>query len=213
MTMPAIILAAGASRRLGQPKQLIQIGDEILLERTIRVVREAGIEAVVVVLGAHREEILARSDLSRVNVIENPDWAEGIASSICAGVSASEAADPKASEVMLLACDQPALTAEHLRAMVDASRNGAAIVASLYAGATGIPAIFPASQFERLLALRGDQGARLLLREPQCEVIPVPFDGGEVDVDTPADLAAVTALNNTNAGGYRIRRKISLKRV
>jgi len=194
--MPAIILAAGASRRLGQPKQLVKIGDETLLERTIRVVREAGVEPVFVVLGAHREQILARCDLSLVNVIDNPDWGEGIASSIRVGVSAIEADNPQASEVMLLVCDQPALTAKHLRAMVDASENGAAIVASLYAETAGIPAIFPARQFERLLALRGDQGARLLLRESQCQLVTVPFSGGEMDVDTPADLAAVLVLKD-----------------
>jgi molybdenum cofactor cytidylyltransferase len=199
MAMTAIILAAGASRRLGRPKQLVQIGDETLLARTIRVVREAGIEAVFIVLGAHREEILARCDLSLVNVIVNPDWAEGIASSIRMGVRGMKPDNPKTGEVMLLVCDQPALTAEHLRAMVDASLNGAAIVASLYAGAAGIPAIFPASQFERLLALRGDQGARLLLRDPQSALVTVPFDGGEVDVDTPEDLAAMIALKDAKA--------------
>ena len=188
----AIILAAGGSRRLGQPKQLVRVGDETLLERTIRVVREAGVDDVSVVLGAQSEVIQARVDLSEVRVIVNSEWESGIASSIRAGVGAVGA---EAMAVMLLVCDQPKLMSEHVGALLDAYANARdrGIAASLYAGVAGIPAIFPASEFERLLALRGDSGARALLRDPECPLVTVPFDGGDVDVDTPADLASITS--------------------
>jgi CTP:molybdopterin cytidylyltransferase MocA len=191
MPMPAIILAAGASRRLGRPKQLVRIEDETLLGRTVRVVKDAGADPVFVVLGAHRESIVGDVDLTGVNAVFNPDWEEGIASSIRAGVVALRQELPDATPVLLLVCDQPRLTAEHLRGLVAAFDEGMepAIVASAYAGIAGIPAIFPAREFEALLELRGDEGARSLMRDPRCPLVTVSFDGGEVDVDTPADLA------------------------
>ena len=188
--MPAIIRAAGASRRLGQPKQLVRIGNETLLGRTVRVVMESGAGTIFVVLGAHREAIACEVDLTGVHAVFNPDWEQGIASSIHAGIVALKQELPDAMAALLLVCDQPRLTVEHLReltAVFDAGAE-AAIVASAYAGVAGIPAVFPASEFEALLDLRGDEGARRLMRNPRCSLVTVSFDGGEVDVDTPADL-------------------------
>jgi molybdenum cofactor cytidylyltransferase len=194
MTIPAIILAAGASRRLGQTKQLVRIGEETLLGRTVRVVRESGAGPVFVVLGAHREAITGEVDLTGVHAVFNPDWEQGIASSIHTGIVALQPTLPDATAVLLLVCDQPRLTAEHLRELTTVFDAGAepAIVASAYAGIAGIPAIFPAREFETLLTLRGDEGARRLMRNPRSVLQTVSFDGGEVDVDTLADLADAT---------------------
>lgn len=191
MPVPAIILAAGASRRLGRPKQLVRIGGETLLARTARVVAEAGAGPVVAVLGAHRESVLDGVDLGRVHVVANPGWESGIASSIVAGVEAVQRLRPEAEALMILVCDQPKLNAEHLQSLIGKYREAMepSIVASRYAGIAGIPAIFPVSQFSRLLALEGDAGARFLLREPECPMILVDFAGGEDDIDTPEDLA------------------------
>jgi len=196
MKVPAIILAAGASRRLGHPKQLVCIEGETLLARTIRVVREAGVDPVFVVLGANRERIESGIDLSNVRLVVNSAWEQGIATSIHAGIQALQDLDSAANAALLLVCDQPKLTAEHLCALiaVHEQSEGAAIVASRYAGIAGIPAVFPASQFTDLLALRGDTGARNLLRNPKCEVIEIEFAGGGMDIDTPADLAASSSL-------------------
>jgi molybdenum cofactor cytidylyltransferase len=195
MRVPAIILAAGASRRLGRPKQLVRVGDETLLGRTIRVVKDAGADPVLVVLGAHRDRIVGGVDLTGVHTVFNPDWEEGIASSIRAGIVALQQELPDAMAVLLLVCDQPRLTAEHLRGLAAAFDEGAepAIVASAYAGIAGIPAIFPADEFAALLDMRGDEGARRLMRNPRCPLVTVSFDGGEMDVDTPADLADATS--------------------
>jgi molybdenum cofactor cytidylyltransferase len=192
-TIPAIILAAGASRRLGEPKQLVRVDGETLLDRTIRIVRESGVETVFVVLGAHHERIASCADLKTVHSIFNKDWEQGIATSIQAGVRAVQEACPDAGAVMLLVCDQPRLSSQHLRALIETHARALepAIVASSYAGIAGIPAIFPAGQFAELSALCGDSGAKLLLRNPRCALVEVPFAGGEVDVDTPADLAAM----------------------
>jgi molybdenum cofactor cytidylyltransferase len=196
MTVPAIILAAGVSRRLGQPKQLVRIAGETLLARTIRVVRDSGAHPILIVLGAHRDAIQAAVDLSEARVVVNPTWEQGIATSIHVGIGAAQELVPDATAMLLLVCDQPKLTAEHLRALIAIHERAAepTIVASAYAGIAGIPAIFPASQFSRLFSLQGDAGARYLLRNPDCALIAVPFIGGEIDLDTPSDLAALDAI-------------------
>jgi CTP:molybdopterin cytidylyltransferase MocA len=194
MPVPAIILAAGASRRLGQPKQLVRVGGETLLSRTIRVARESGLDPIFVVLGAHHEQILSAVDMSSVQVIVNHSWEQGIASSIRAGLEGILLVDPNAMNLMLLVCDQPKLSAEHLRKLIDTNEQvheretGHAIVASRYAGVAGIPAIFPASQFAGLLALQGDSGAKSLLRSSASLVVEIEFDGGEIDVDLPSEI-------------------------
>ena len=194
MPVPAIILAAGASRRLGQPKQLVRVAGEALLARTVRVVLEAGAEPVLVVLGANRESIAACVDLDRVQVVTNVVWEQGIASSIVAGVESLQRLRPDADAAMILVCDQHQLGVGHLQLLIAGYREaaGPAVVASRYAGIAGIPAIFPASHFPRLLALEGDVGARFLLRDPQSPMILVDFAGGEKDIDTPEDLSLVT---------------------
>ena len=193
MPLPAIVLAAGASSRLGQPKQLVKIAGETLLARTLRLLRESASDPIFVVLGAHAENISSAVDLSGALVVSNLQWQQGISNSIHAGIAALEQHDPTAQAVMLLVCDQPKLSAQHLQSLFDAHArsDSPAIVASQYAGIAGIPAIFPASQFARLQALQGDTGARQLLRKPECPLITVPFAGGEVDIDNPEDLEAI----------------------
>jgi molybdenum cofactor cytidylyltransferase len=190
MSIPAIILAAGASRRLGRPKQLVHIAGETLLARTLRMARGAGAGPIFVVLGARGEEIAAGMDLSTAHPVVNPDWEKGIATSIQAGIHALRQLHPEVSGALLLVCDQPRLTAEHLLRLIEVFEQASelAIVASQYADTAGIPAIFPASQFAKLNALTGDTGARSLLRNPDCSVVTVLFEGGEVDIDTPSDI-------------------------
>lgn len=178
----AVVLAAGPSTRLGEPKQLVMVGRETLLERSVRAAREAGCETVVVVLGAEVERILERCNLTGAVVVVNDAWEEGMASSIRVGVGAVGGADG----VLLMTCDQPAVTAEHLLALMAAGE----VTASAYAGRRGVPAYFPAASFPALRALRGDAGARELLREAGT----VDLVGGELDVDTDADRAAAVKL-------------------
>jgi molybdenum cofactor cytidylyltransferase len=186
----AIVLAAGASRRLGQPKQLLVHGTETLLERAIRLAGEAGAAPVLAVLGANFEIISAAVAFRPATPVFNQHWREGIATSIHAGLDALDEAAPHAASVLMLACDQPRLTADHLRALMEsfAAQAEPSIVASAYAGLLGIPAVFPRVAFPHLRALRGDKGARALLADPPCALMAVPFLGGEVDIDEPADL-------------------------
>jgi len=186
-----MVLAAGASRRLGQPKQLICVGGETLLARTIRVTQEAGADPICVVLGAYAENILQNLPPSNLHVILNEAWEQGIATSIHAGVRWLEKHVPTTEGVLLLVCDQPRLTAQHvgvLLARFDGCKSSCCI-ASTYAGVRGVPAILPKSEFAKLLALQGDQGARSLLQHPGCDL--VSFESGAVDIDTPADLSSI----------------------
>ena len=172
----AIILAAGASTRLGSPKQLVVFEGERLLERIIRIAHEAGCFPLVVVLGANAARIQEDCDLTRTLILMNDLWPEGMSSSLRLGISAAQDAE----STLVLTCDMPAVTPDHLRAL----KSNAVVTASCYAGRNGVPAFFPASSFPRLLALTGDTGARELLRAAHS----IPLKNGELDIDTPADL-------------------------
>lgn len=183
MKTAAVVLAAGASVRLGEPKQLVRLAGETLLERTIRTAREAGCSPVVVVLGASYVEILAHSQLGDAIPVINDKWKQGMASSIRLGVRALGFVAKEVDGVVLMTCDQPAATAGHLRALM---MTGEA-TASVYAGRRGVPAYLPAAAFEQLMKLRGDTGARDLLRDAEA----VALRGGELDIDTAEDLSEV----------------------
>jgi molybdenum cofactor cytidylyltransferase len=179
----AVVLAAGASRRLGELKQLIRLDGETLVERAVRVCREAGCEPVVVVLGASANLVRQSCVLGDALVIVNEQWADGMASSLRAGVRALE---PDVEGCVIIACDQPAVTAQHLRDLIASGDT----TASEYVGRRGVPAYFPAGMFPALMRLYGDAGAREMLKETRAVKLP----GGELDVDTPDDLARAREL-------------------
>jgi molybdenum cofactor cytidylyltransferase len=191
MPVASIVLAAGASTRLGRPKQLLELHGETLLARVLRLAAEAGAAPVIAVLGANHEEVRASIAAPDAICILNENWRQGIASSIRAGLDALDSHAPDSSAAMLLTCDQPRLTTSHLHSIIDRFRahDERVIVASGYAGALGVPAIFPRTAFVGLRALEGDRGARPLLANPPCPLIEVDLLGGEIDIDTPDDLA------------------------
>lgn len=191
MSVAAIILAAGASRRLGQPKQLLEYHGEPLLARAIRIAKECGASRVFTVLGANVEIICASMQFGDATLVVNDHWQMGMATSIHAGLRAMDAADPHVTGALLMSCDQPLLTADLLRTLIGAfeAQASPAIVCSSYGDVRGVPAIFPRGVFPQLRALRGDKGARALLANPPCCLIAQEFPGGEIDIDLPADLA------------------------
>jgi molybdenum cofactor cytidylyltransferase len=174
----AIVLAAGASLRLGSPKQLIRLGGETLLERAVRVAFEARLDPIYGVVSA---DLALETALHRMIPVINQDSMEGMASSIRCGVLALKNADAPLSGVIILACDQPAVTVHHLKQL---ALGGHAMLASAYAEKKGIPAYFPAAMFGELLTLRGDMGARQLLKSAKA----LDLRGGELDIDTIEDL-------------------------
>jgi len=180
MMAAAIVLAAGASKRFGEPKQLVMLAGETLLERAIRTALEAGCSPVVVVLGAAYVEILGHNPLANAIPVINAKWAEGMASSIRLGVQTLNLVAKDAGGAVLMACDQPAVTASHLRALLASGH----LTASAYAGRQGVPAYFPKTAFASLMKLQGDAGARDLLRETAAIDLP----NGEIDIDTAVDV-------------------------
>ena len=182
----AVVFAAGASVRLGEPKQLVRLAGETLLERAMRTAHEAGCSPVVVVLGADAKQIQAQTDLSDAVVAINDEWSAGMASSIRVGVQTLGSVGNEADGVVLMTCDQPAVTAEHLLALMETGET----TASAYAGRRGVPAYLPSTVFAQLLELRGDAGARDLLHQAAA----VELAGGELDVDTVEDLARAQEL-------------------
>ena len=190
MSVAAIILAAGGSRRLGQPKQLLQVHGETLIALTARIAREAGAVPVFVVLGAEAEKIRAVLSASDVVLVENTQWQSGLSSSVRAGVEAVEAQSATAQGVLMMNCDQPRLNADHLRELIAAFCASAnKCVVSSYAGVQGVPAVLPRDLFGELKLLTGDKGAKSLFSAHLQSIAAVPFEGGEVDIDTPDDLA------------------------
>jgi molybdenum cofactor cytidylyltransferase len=181
--VPAIVLAAGASRRLGRPKQLVVVEGETLLRRTVRAAL-ATCAPVLVVVGARAREVEASLAGLPVRVVSNPGWEEGMASSIRAGVRALPQGTTAA---LFLVCDQLAVDrALVARVLAAGQDHPGAVVACAYGQGLGIPALFPARCFPQLLALTGDRGAKALLDVPG--VVAVPFPAGSEDVDSPEDL-------------------------
>jgi len=188
MRTAAVILAAGASTRLGEPKQLITIHGETLLARAIRIAQESGVDHVFAVLGANSAALRAHAHIA--TIVENPLWQQGMGTSIRTGVQAAAAYDA----VLLLTCDQPSVTPFHLVQLLVAGEEGKRIAASAYAERTGVPALFPQKYFAELIALTGDSGARNLLRMHKQDVVEVPLENGELDLDTPESLEAIRRL-------------------
>jgi molybdenum cofactor cytidylyltransferase len=185
----AIVLAAGASTRFGSAKQLARIAGRPLLQTAVsRAVEVAG-SAVMVVLGARAAELAPLLKHSTASVVINRDWREGIASSIRIGVARLPAA---CNGVLLVLADQAAVTAEDLKRLVGTwRRQPEYVVAALYAGGMGVPAVFPRSRFRDLSELRGDVGARALLQRNPDRVVRVPMESAALDIDTPEDLLAL----------------------
>lgn len=199
--MPAILLAAGASTRLGRPKQLLRLpvfGGETLLDHAVALARAAGAAPIFVVVGAHAEEIILECELLDCIVVHNEAWAEGMASSLRVGIASVLENAPAASGAMVLVCDQPGLSGEHLRSLLEVHRHDPNhIAASRYAGRAGVPVIFPRAVFPALVELQGDHGARVLLQRSGAAVHAVDFPGGELDLDSPEDLERLQADGST----------------
>lgn len=187
-----LVLAAGASRRFGSPKQLARIGGQSLLQRAIAHATDSVGAGVTVVLGAHAAEIAQTLPPGSASLLINRMWQEGIASSIRLGVQRLPGA---CDGVMLVLADQPLVGSQTLQRLITAwRRQPRQIVASHYSSVTGVPAIFPRWCFPDLLALRGDQGARVLLRRYAQHVIRLAHPEAAIDIDYPEDLLDVPGI-------------------
>ncbi|HEV2804959.1 MAG TPA: nucleotidyltransferase family protein [Chthoniobacterales bacterium] len=186
----AVVLAAGGSSRLGQPKQLLKFRGETLVRHAARAAAEAGCNPVIVVVGEESEAIREELQSSDARVVENPDWARGMGTSVRRGL---EQLPDSVDAVVLATCDQP-LVGEGViaRLMVAQEETGKPIVASSYANTLGVPALFDRSCFEALLKLPDDSGAKTLITSRLADVCAIAFEQGAVDIDTPEDFDRLT---------------------
>ena len=180
----AVVLAAGQSRRLGTPKQLLELDGVSLLSLAVERARAAS-SRVAVVVGAASERIVPAVSETAAHVVHNPHWREGIASSLRAAVACLPA---NCTGVLVLLTDQPAVPADRVQELVAAwRRDPDRVVASRYAGTLGVPAILPRRLFASVAALQGDRGAGVLIAAEAAEVIAVAVPEAELDIDTEAD--------------------------
>jgi molybdenum cofactor cytidylyltransferase len=187
-----IILAAGQSSRLGQPKQLLKYQSKTLLQHAINTAKQSSAKSTIVVLGSGVEQILNTIDTNGLHIIKNDDWQSGIASSISYGVKSLQNIDPMPDAVILMTCDQPFVSSDLLNELIAKQKEtGKLIIASQYDGTIGIPALFHKSLFEQLTALKGDSGAKKLMEQNRDDVTTVPFPKGGIDIDTLDDYEAL----------------------
>jgi molybdenum cofactor cytidylyltransferase len=192
MNVGIIVLAAGASTRMGEPKQLLRYRGATLLRRAVDAALGTGCDPVVVVLGADAERARAEVSDTAAVVVVNESWAEGMGSSIRVGVAALD--DARAALVTL--CDNPLVTSSVLGRLVDAYlAERSLLVASEYesggARVRGVPALFDRDLFPELSSLRGSEGARRIVERNASRATFVSVPEAAFDVDTPEDFAAL----------------------
>ena len=183
-----IILAAGKSSRLGQPKQLLDYEGQTLLQHSLQVAIASDAHPVLVVLGADAGLIEKEVSGSGAHVVVNTEWQEGMASSIRCGIQELHRLYPATKGAVVMVCDQPYVTSALLnRILAIHWETGKPIVSCQYADTVGTPTFFHRSIFPELLQLKGDLGAKSLLLKHAEDLEIVHFPEGKVDIDTEAD--------------------------
>lgn len=190
-----VLLAAGSASRFGSPKLLADVHGRPMLVRALEtLLAVARQDRIVVVLGANADLLEPLALDAKVTVVVNEEHAEGMASSIRAGLTRVPEDCPG---VLIALADQVAITAGDMRRLIEAWREQPErIAAAGHGDITGVPAIFPAAMVDQLVRLQGDRGARELLRREAGQVVVVPMSSAAIDVDTPDDLAAADGASN-----------------
>jgi len=197
----AIILAAGSSSRLGQPKQLLKIAGETLVRRCARFAIEAGSKPVIVVTGSSAESIAPELAGLDATTAYNPNWSAGMGTSLRFGLAALLAVAVNAPAALVLVCDQPHLDTAILKRLIDAwQTTGKPMIACEYAETFGPPCCFDRSMFTALYKIADTDGAKSLLKADPKSVEKIPWPAGSIDLDTPEDLTRMI-----NRGARRAR--------
>ena len=184
--IPIILLAAGGSSRMGKPKQLLPWNSQTLIEHQIQTLLKTG-NPVNVVLGSHSNHIIPVIEKFKINIIINKNWEKGMGSSIAIGISGLTNKLPDAEGVLFTLLDQPLVTVEHLRKMLDVFQPGKQqiVVSVSDAGWKGVPALFDKCYFDELQSLDGEQGAKIVMKSHAQNVKQVECGNLLEDMDTP----------------------------
>lgn len=182
-----IILAAGNSSRLGQPKQLLPYQESNLLTHLINEANKVKSLGITLVLGAYSDKILKGIPTDGIQIIINPNWIDGIGTSIQQGISSLNIY-PGVKGCILTVCDQPFISSEIFISMIKAHQTtDKGIVASFYDGVLGTPVLFSSHYFNYLLNIAPSEGARKLLKQYADDIVPIHFEKGKYDIDTADD--------------------------
>lgn len=197
MDAAILILAAGESKRMGEPKLLLRFNGTSLLQRAINTALATGALDTVVITGAYHKEITESLDEPIVTVLYNEHWASGMASSIRCGIRYIMTRNPGIPAVLVMVADQPFLTPAILNNLyqIYTARN-APVAACSYAGLLGTPAIFHKSNYHNLLLLEGDKGAKSIMEKRRNDIAILDFPEGAVDIDTPLDYKKLDTVNH-----------------
>lgn len=182
-----LILAAGASKRMKEAKQLLPWGSTSLVNHSINTALATRANATFIVLGAYHERIANEIMDNNISILINEDYESGIASSIGAGIRGIlQSKQP--SGILIMLSDQPFITGKYLDEMIDTfKKNAVSVVCTDYDEKVGVPVIFGAECFQELLELKGDNGAALLISEYKTEGIALKAGNAVQDIDTMED--------------------------
>jgi molybdenum cofactor cytidylyltransferase len=193
-----IIPAAGASRRLGSPKQLLKWGSSTLLSHAMKTAEELDQKEIVVVLGAHYDKIRSEIDDNSIQILKNEDWKKGLGSSIAVGVEYLLNAKDDYDAVLIMLADQPLITALYLKAMIEKFKvdQNQIVTTGYESGKHGVPAVFGKKYFNDLSALTGDRGAGELIKKSASFVTSIGVTPAISDVDTEEDYNKIYKANH-----------------
>lgn len=183
-----IILAAGASRRMGQPKQLLEFQGETLMARICRTALSTECQPVVVVLGANANLIRKEIPDPGLLIVENPNWEKGMGTSLSIGINQLLETTPEVQAAIFILVDQPLVSSQLLEEIVATyQKSDKPIVACTYGEVIGVPALIDRSYFDRLQNIEADRGARFLIKQALNQVEKIPFPAGALDIDRPEE--------------------------
>lgn len=182
-----IILAAGNSSRLGHAKQLLLYKEKTLIEHVVDEALSALLDPVIVVTGANAEQVIQALSHDEVEIVFNPHWEKGMASGIVLGITKLQELNI-AEDVIVAVCDQPFVSKELFQQLIDKKvETGKGIIACSYADTIGTPVLFSHKYFEELSGLKGEDGAKKLLKTHKKDVALIEFPQGSIDIDTQKD--------------------------
>lgn len=183
-----VILAAGSSSRLGRPKQLLQYNESTLLKNTISEALKVPDSFLIVITGSN-SKIIEKELLSfDVTICFNEDWETGMASSIVKGLNELLHLNPNCEQCIFAVCDQPFVTSFIFENLINEyHKTGKGITASAYSETVGTPVLFHKKYFKELQDLKGQEGAKKLIKKYFEDTASIPFEKGSIDIDTEED--------------------------